>query len=114
MVPYLFLFLVPSPTNNPTEQYSEDKITAASLADVQTTDSAIIMFTSGTTTVPKGVLHTHSNLLHSCESKRATLHSILEPHGVTLGILPLYHVMGFTNIFLFSLYVAHHVIDWSY
>eukprot|EP00026_Physarum_polycephalum_P001948 Phypoly_transcript_01951.p1 GENE.Phypoly_transcript_01951~~Phypoly_transcript_01951.p1 ORF type:complete len:1014 (+),score=130.64 Phypoly_transcript_01951:264-3044(+) len=82
----------------------DENTTASQLEDVQSSDPAFIMFTSGTTSVPKGVLHTHSSLLHGAESKRATFEAILEPNGAILGLLPLFHALGFTSTFLFSLY----------
>jgi long-subunit acyl-CoA synthetase (AMP-forming) len=84
------------------------------LEDVHSDDPAIILFTSGTTSVPKGVLHSHSNLLHAVESKRSTLESILEPNGSILGILPLFHALGFTSVFLFALYVSKILCYFNY
>jgi long-chain acyl-CoA synthetase len=67
---------------------------------------AAVMFTSGSTGNPKGVPLTHRGLLWSCRAK-------LEAHGGvdavkrgTLSFLPNFHVMGFTNNFLFNVCVA--------
>ena len=55
---------------------------------------ALLMYTSGTTGHPKGVLLSHSNLV-------ANARAISAEHGLTsldrvLGVLPLYHINAFT------------------
>jgi long-subunit acyl-CoA synthetase (AMP-forming) len=69
-------------------------------------DVACVMFTSGSTGRPKGVPLTQAGLLWSCEAK-------LKAHGGragvargTLSFLPNFHVMGFTNNFLFNVCIA--------
>ncbi|MBM7693774.1 long-chain acyl-CoA synthetase [Peribacillus deserti] len=62
-------------------------------ADIRPEDTAVILYTSGTTGNPKGVLLTHKNLYsNACNS---ALHHETE-RGTTLGILPLAHVFGLT------------------
>jgi len=53
---------------------------------------ATLMYTSGTTGKPKGVMLTHGNLLHQIEA----LTAILQPHAGdrTLAILPTWHIYG--------------------
>ena len=57
------------------------------------TDTAVILYTSGTTGQPKGAELTHDNLLHNVEVTAATLLH-LEPDDVVLGALPLFHSFG--------------------
>ncbi|WP_045515877.1 long-chain-fatty-acid--CoA ligase [Neobacillus niacini] len=56
-------------------------------------DTAVILYTSGTTGNPKGVLLTHKNLTSNAEN--SAKHNELE-RGTTLGVLPLAHVYGLT------------------
>jgi long-chain acyl-CoA synthetase len=64
------------------------------------TDVAAILYTSGTTGFPKGVMLTHRNLVTNCESslKRITL----TRRDVTLCILPMFHSFAWTAIVLTS------------
>lgn len=67
-------------------------------------ETAVILYTSGTTGVPKGAELTHGNLLHnaiyvsekkfSCEGRT----NLLAPGDVGLAVLPLSHVFGQTNL----------------
>ena len=65
---------------------------AGNLPTVQTEQPALLMYTSGTTGRPKGVLLTHANLLHAARSVIAW-HS-LTPADVVLSSLPIYHING--------------------
>ncbi|KPI96565.1 Luciferin 4-monooxygenase [Papilio xuthus] len=51
-------------------------------------DVAMIMYSSGTTGLPKGVMITHLNILTACSSTMET------PDFVSLTITPWYHTMG--------------------
>ncbi len=65
---------------------------AGILPSVQASQPALLMYTSGTTGTPKGVLLTHENLLHSARSM-ASWHSLSEVDTV-LSSLPIYHING--------------------
>ncbi|MED3561849.1 long-chain-fatty-acid--CoA ligase [Bacillus xiapuensis] len=56
-------------------------------------DTAVILYTSGTTGNPKGVMLTHKNLYTN--ALNSAKHSRTE-RGTTLGVLPLAHVYGLT------------------
>jgi long-chain acyl-CoA synthetase len=60
------------------------------------TDTAVILYTSGTTGQPKGALLTHSNLMWNAEIS-SQLHD-LGPDDVLLGALPLFHSFGQTCV----------------
>jgi long-chain acyl-CoA synthetase len=58
-------------------------------------DTAVILYTSGTTGKPKGAELTHSNLRRNCSVTSATL-GAFGPGDVLLGALPLFHSFGQT------------------
>ncbi|HBL17176.1 MAG TPA: long-chain-fatty-acid--CoA ligase [Elusimicrobia bacterium] len=64
-------------------------------------DTAAILYTSGTTGHPKGVMLTHRNLVTNCES--SLLRMRLSRRDVTLCILPMFHSFAWTAIVLTSL-----------
>ncbi len=62
------------------------------VAEIQPGDVASIVYTSGTTGVPKGAMLTHQNLIFTPWSAIQSLY--LEPHFETLLFLPLAHVFA--------------------
>ncbi|CAM3615521.1 AMP-binding protein [Polynucleobacter brandtiae] len=62
------------------------------LPNVRSSQPALLMYTSGTTGTPKGVLLTHANLLHAARSM-AAWHSLTQADTV-LSSLPIYHING--------------------
>ncbi|MEA2323080.1 MAG: long-chain acyl-CoA synthetase, partial [Solirubrobacteraceae bacterium] len=65
------------------------------MADVADDDTAVILYTSGTTGKPKGAELTHHNLRHNAEVSVSTLLEMTE-RDVLLGALPLFHSFGQT------------------
>jgi long-chain acyl-CoA synthetase len=65
------------------------------LAERSGDDTAVILYTSGTTGKPKGAELTHSNLRRNCSTAASTLARI-SPDDVLLGALPLFHSFGQT------------------
>jgi long-chain acyl-CoA synthetase len=68
---------------------------AEGVADTAADDTAVILYTSGTTGKPKGAELTHHNLSHNAEvSSRTTCE--IAAGDVVLGSLPLFHSFGQT------------------
>jgi long-chain acyl-CoA synthetase len=81
-----------------------DSIFAAGPADFQplvpaADDLAALLYTSGTTADPKGVMLTHANLVGEANSVFAVVK--IGPEDALLGILPMFHVLAqMANLFL--------------
>ncbi len=81
-----------------------DSIFAAGAGDFQPlvpaeSDLAALLYTSGTTADPKGVMLTHANLVGEANSVLAIIK--VGPEDALLGILPMFHVLAqMANLFL--------------
>ena len=64
-------------------------------------DLALLPYTSGTTGLPKGCMHTHATLMHNAVSGQWS-HS--GPESVALGVVPMFHITGMTLYALGSVY----------
>jgi len=71
----------------------------------QADDPLNILYTSGTTGVPKGVMLTHGNLARNARIL-AGMRGTIEPDTVVIGALPLYHVYGITSVMNVSIYLG--------
>ncbi|MBN1138918.1 MAG: amino acid adenylation domain-containing protein [Anaerolineae bacterium] len=70
-----------------------------------TSDSlAYIQYSSGSTALPKGVMLSHSNLLHNLANLQEAFR--IDPGGMGVSWLPLYHDMGLIGGILLALYVG--------
>jgi long-chain acyl-CoA synthetase len=65
------------------------------LADTSEEDTAVILYTSGTTGKPKGAELTHFNLSRNCDIASRTT-CVIDQGDVVLGALPLFHSFGQT------------------
>jgi fatty-acyl-CoA synthase len=68
-------------------------------------DLAVLPYTSGTTGLPKGCMHTHGTIMHNALA--SGLWGTGTPENVTLCVVPMFHITGMvslmhTNIFLGS------------
>lgn len=69
---------------------------------------ASLLYTSGTTADPKGVMLTHANLLGEVEAVLSWAH--LGPDDALLGVLPLFHVLSQMANLLFPLVKGSRVV----
>jgi long-chain acyl-CoA synthetase len=65
------------------------------LVDRDDSDTAVVLYTSGTTGKPKGAELTHANMITNAATTAETLLDI-GPDDVIMGCLPLFHVFGLT------------------
>ncbi len=64
------------------------------VAEVEGSDTAVILYTSGTTGTPKGAELTHDNMTENAKVARELFD--IGPEAVALGALPLFHSFGQT------------------
>jgi long-chain acyl-CoA synthetase len=79
-----------------------DESLDARIADVEATDVAAIVYTSGTTGIPKGAVLTHDNITFTAQSVFGS--AKIYPDDTALVFLPLAHIFARTCVFtaLFS------------
>ena len=69
-------------------------------------DTALILYTSGTTGVPKGVPLTHRNLIANCVQGEAWVPGLVRGGERYLSALPMFHAYGITICVLFGVHMA--------
>jgi long-chain acyl-CoA synthetase len=74
------------------ESLSQDQPADFATVDCAPDDTAVILYTSGTTGMPKGAELSHSNLMMNALASVAMTH--LNAHDVSLVALPLFHSFG--------------------
>jgi fatty-acyl-CoA synthase len=67
-------------------------------------DLAVLPYTSGTTGLPKGCMHTHASLLHNAVSSGLWSNASMET--VTLMVVPMFHITGMVSLMHANLYVG--------
>jgi acyl-CoA synthetase (AMP-forming)/AMP-acid ligase II len=72
--------------------------------DIDPNATAMVQYTSGSTTSPKGVVLTHRNLLHNLETSRQVWHG--DDTATSVFWLPSHHDMGLIGAILSMLYVG--------
>jgi long-chain acyl-CoA synthetase len=74
--------------------------------EVKPGDTAVLLYTGGTTGVPKGAELSHANMMANAVMCRHWLHDSQEAKEVVLTALPLYHSYGMTTCMNFGVYAA--------
>jgi acyl-CoA synthetase (AMP-forming)/AMP-acid ligase II/alkylation response protein AidB-like acyl-CoA dehydrogenase/acyl carrier protein len=81
---------------------------AAALPQLRATDTAFLQYTSGSTSMPKGVEITHLNIASNVESIRQGFG--FTPDSVMVSWLPLFHDMGLIGSVVSPMYVGFHCV----
>jgi long-chain acyl-CoA synthetase len=91
-----------------TENDAPTPVVDAPIVNVATDDAAIILYTSGTTADPKGVVLTHGNL----DAERSAALSVVDcrQSDAILGVLPLFHALAQMANLLVPLAVGARVV----
>lgn len=84
------------------------KSNASLIVPIEETDMATILYTSGTTGKPKGVIHTHRTLYFNMMN--TIYHLRADDQDVLLHTLPMFHVNGWGTPFSFTAVGAKHVM----
>ena len=69
---------------------------------VKPADLAILPYTSGTTGLPKGCMHTQGSIMHNAVSSNLWGNGSAE--GVTLAVVPMFHITGMVSVMHASIY----------
>ena len=74
-------------------------------------DTVFLPYSSGTTGLPKGVMLTHANVISNiCQFDHPKLLDLRVPHNNIMGVLPFYHIYGFTVILAASWYQGSTIV----
>ena len=84
-----------------------DALAAGKLSDLpQPTatpqDLAVLPYTSGTTGLPKGCMHTHASLMHNAVASVVWGNSTFE--NIVLSVVPMFHITGMVSVMHASIY----------
>ena len=67
-------------------------------------DLAVLPYTSGTTGLPKGCMHTHASIMHNAVASSLWGNSTFE--NVVLAVVPMFHITGMVSVMHASIYVG--------
>ena len=90
----------PMPVSATTQLHDWDAALASTdvLPDLQVgaDDLALLPYTSGTTGLPKGCMHTHSSIMHNAIASGLWGNGTME--NVTLMVVPMFHITGMVSL----------------
>ncbi|SNZ11636.1 long-chain acyl-CoA synthetase [Persephonella hydrogeniphila] len=90
------------------EQIKEEKKTEEKTVKTEHEDTAVILYTSGTTGSPKGVMLSFENLMSNIKGLEAT--NIADSTDSTVAILPFHHSYPLMVSMLFPLYIGAKIV----
>ncbi|MDB5931663.1 MAG: long-chain fatty acid--CoA ligase [Polaromonas sp.] len=67
-------------------------------------DLAVLPYTSGTTGLPKGCMHTHASVMHNAVA--SALWGNSTPENVVLSVVPMFHITGMVSVMHAAIYGA--------
>ncbi len=67
-------------------------------------DLAILPYTSGTTGLPKGCMHTHASIMHNAVASSAWGNATAE--NITLLVVPMFHITGMVSLMHANIYTG--------
>ena len=67
-------------------------------------DLAILPYTSGTTGLPKGCMHTHASIMHNAAASSAWGNATAE--NITLLVVPMFHITGMVSLMHANIYTG--------
>ena len=70
----------------------------------QSDDLAVLPYTSGTTGLPKGCMHTHGTIMHNAMA--SGLWGNGTPENVTLCVVPMFHITGMVSVMHASIFLG--------
>ncbi len=97
-----------SPKHREEYVYNLKANTKAEITPATVDELAAILFTSGTTGVPKGVMLTHKNLVSDCFAAQTKM--ILYPTDVFYALLPIHHAYTMLAVFIETISVGAEVV----
>lgn len=65
-------------------------------------DLAVLPYTSGTTGLPKGCMHTHASIMHNAVA--SSLWGSSTPENVVLSVVPMFHITGMVSVLHAAIY----------
>jgi acyl-CoA synthetase (AMP-forming)/AMP-acid ligase II len=100
-------FVYAGPERKPGGHYFKDWLSltgSPDLPDLSPDDTATIMYTSGTTGLPKGAMMSHRNIFTNARNCGAVLN--YKESDVTLIVVPLFHVTGLNSQLVAFIYIG--------